>query len=731
MHIKCPHCLNPVELVESTAETASVTCPSCGSNFALLPETSPPVPSEFGSVGQFQLVERVGRGHFGEVWKAFDETLKRHVALKLPRLQHGTREADREYQEMFLREARSAARLRHPNIVPVHEIARSERGIIIVSDFIDGVNLAELILHRRPEMRRSVEIMKAVAIAIHHAHERGVIHRDLKPGNILLDNAGVPYITDFGLAKREAGEITVTVDGQILGTPAYMSPEQARGKGHYADARSDVYSLGTILFELLTGERPFTGDQAMLVFQILNEEPRRPRSLNPSIPKDLETICLRALEKDPDRRYATALEFAEELDRYLRGEPIRSRPITRAERGWRWVKRHRVISMLSSAAASLLVALVGVSFVAAFKKPEVKEVAGETKYEVVPEPPVEVLLTTKSGEGQITLVPMSNYDHTYQLDKIIPAQPVPLKTKLPPGWYLVVAEHPDGRFHEVYRRVPLPHEVPSSEKAHLYFERLSDGEVRVKDVAFVSSNLIEMEEFPGEEEFGVGKGVKVMSPRHYVQLPAFRLATTELTVGQYRDHMELTGQPLPQQKDARDFPLTFVDWDRAADLAEQLGLRLPEEAEYEYAATNGGATDFPWGDAAPNDVEGWWKVQAVGAFVLDRCRDRKRIVGLFSNVGEWTATPGIFYPHPTQIGSDTPELQLRHGSQAAFQRVIRGILPGELHKQPNLKEDIALAARVRAIRDKSYLNARVGIRFAKSVRPRTTPDAFIRRIGGQ
>ena len=356
--VKCPDCGQVVEMGDRGA--GEIDCPNCGGSFtvssnsleAARDSVEPPE-----RIHQFRILERVGQGAFGSVYRARDEELGRVVAVKAPR--RGTFSNAAE-EERFLREARSAARLQHPAIVRVLEIGSCEGLPYIVSDFIEGRTLAAALSSERPSFRKSADLMQRMARALDFAHADGVVHRDIKPANILIDGAGRPYLGDFGLARRDEDDVTVTLDGQILGTPAYMSPEQAAGESGVGPL-SDVYSLGVVLYELLTGERPFRGSRSMLVFQVLNEEPRAPRTLNDHIPRDLETICLKAMAKERSRRYASARLVADDLARFLDGEPIAARPMGRAERLWRWCRRKPLVAGLAAAVVVLLMVVVASS----------------------------------------------------------------------------------------------------------------------------------------------------------------------------------------------------------------------------------------------------------------------------------------------------------------------------------------------------------------------------------
>ncbi len=348
--------------------------------------------------GDYELVEEIARGGMGVVFKARQVSLNRLVALKL--ISAGAL-ATPDLVKRFKAEAETAASLAHPNLVPIYEIGEHHGQHYFSMGLIEGPNLREAIGDRRsktedgrselgdrrsgriedreppaatrsrspisdlrspiPDLRSpatAARLVATLARAVHYAHQRGVLHRDIKPGNILLDAAGQPHLTDFGLAKLVQKESTLTHTYAVLGTPAYMAPEQARGDAKAVTTAADVYGLGAVLYELLTGSPPFAGGTSMeTIRQVLDQEPRRPSFWNPAVDRDLETICLKCLEKDPGRRYSSAGALAEDLERWLGHEPILARPATRFEVVRKWVRRRPAVAVLLVMSVTLMMAL--------------------------------------------------------------------------------------------------------------------------------------------------------------------------------------------------------------------------------------------------------------------------------------------------------------------------------------------------------------------------------------
>ena len=343
LQVRCPNCHESCELTGADS-TCEIRCDSCATRFSLAPEATKSYVPRQEKIGQFELLEHSGSGAFGNVWRAKDTILDRQVALKIARSDR----FDRADADIFFREARAATQLKHPNIVSVHEVGRDGELLFIVSDLVSGADLSDHLLIQRFSARETAELCSKIADGLHHAHESGVVHRDLKPRNIILDMAGVPHIADFGHAKRETGEMTITLDGSMIGTPSYMSPEQAEGESHQVDRRTDIYSMGVILFLMLTGELPFRGTYRMLMVQIINAPPPALRKLESTISRDLETICLKCLEKRPEHRYETAAELADDLRRWLEKEPILASPPSLIGRMVRWSQRKPAMAALTA-----------------------------------------------------------------------------------------------------------------------------------------------------------------------------------------------------------------------------------------------------------------------------------------------------------------------------------------------------------------------------------------------
>ncbi len=370
--LDCPNCGTRINLVE--AGLREVTCVNCGSLVTVgagqsATQAFRQVPSK---IGRFKILSFLGAGGFGTAYLAHDPTLDRNVAIKVPRAGEFSSRNDKE---RFVREAKNAARLRHDNIVQVYEINSEGEFPYIVSEYIDGMTLAERITGSSITYREIVRLMILIAEAVHYAHQQGIIHRDLKPSNIFLNSSLKPYVADFGLARNMTAEHTMTLEGEILGTPAYMPPEQASGHLSLVSARSDVYSLGVILYRMLCGENPFRACGRMLIQQVIHEDPIPPRRINDRIPVDLETITLKAMDKIPDNRYQSAQELADDLRRWQNDQAIKARPESTFSKSWRWCRKNPRTSGLLATVAGLLIMLSATMAIWAMREQMLKQVA--------------------------------------------------------------------------------------------------------------------------------------------------------------------------------------------------------------------------------------------------------------------------------------------------------------------------------------------------------------------
>jgi tetratricopeptide (TPR) repeat protein len=340
-----------------------------------------PAPAAVPTIDNYELLGEIASGGMGIVYRARQRSLNRIVAVKVLRNDAAASLAD---LQRFRSESETVAALDHPHIVPIYEVGLHDGQPFFSMKLIEGGSLAQHLPRFTADPSAAAPpLVELAARAVHHAHQRGILHRDLKPSNILLDAAGEPHITDFGLAKRVSADTSITQPGVIVGTPSYMAPEQAQGRKGLSVA-ADIYSLGAVLYALLTGQPPFQGESALdVLLAVIGNEPKRPRKINPQVAADLETICLKCLQKDPGQRYASAADLADDLRRYQKREPLQARPAGRWERALKWSRRHPAAALL--AAVSVVAALglfAGVLFYALYQDERARSAEQQLQQEV-------------------------------------------------------------------------------------------------------------------------------------------------------------------------------------------------------------------------------------------------------------------------------------------------------------------------------------------------------------
>lgn len=644
-------------------------------------------------IDRYRIVRVIGRGGFGKVFLARDEQLERLVAVKVP---HPERLRTPSDVAAFRREASLHANVDHPHIVPIYDVGGSAKTpFFAVSKFVPGMDLAEVLRRGKPDRPTAARWVASLADALEHLHNQRLVHRDVKPRNVMIDALGQPLLMDFGLAKRQVDGSSGNVP--VAGTPGYMSPEQARGDQAALDGRSDIYSLGVLFYELLTGTRPFRGGATSIFNQIQTVDPPSPRDADSSVPRDLAAICLKAMARDRDKRYQRASDFAEDLRRYLGRQPPRfARKVPTWERAWSLTRRHPAVTALTG--------LTGLAVVAAgfaFLQPRPGG------------PQIPVFLQTEPPGADLYFFPLHETTRLPDPKKRQHTKggaPIPLA----PGYHLVVAVLPDGRFHEVWRLVPEDPTIdPEYHRHNLYslkgeIVHLSSINIPQEDVA------VGMSRIPETPSFTMGSAGASHVPVHQRRIPAFYLDPVEVSVAEYRrqnpnfDYLPTLGFPDGFRPPPENYPITCVSWDDAVEYAESQGKRLPDEAEFEYVATLG-KHEFP-----AKDAKFPWNLVACGEPASDRVSipGQPSIFGMNSNVVEWTATWAS--PYPSQRGIERDILH----------RVVRGGPLAAARGQVDVHEP-SWTARERFFEDCHFKQTGLGFRCARSAKPRVRPEELV------
>jgi len=650
-------------------------------------------------LGRFRVLRELGRGGLGIVYLAYDPQLNRQVALKVPRLEALT---SRDMRRRFLLEAEAAARLNHPHLVSIYDSGEDGPICYIAAEFCPGPTLAGWLKDREAPVpvATAARVVKQLAEAVQHAHGRGVLHRDIKPSNVLMcspDDQHVnkpiddshseanaasshdpisshnadrlsPKLTDFGMAKllESTGDLTRT--GAIVGTPAYMAPEQARGEVRSVDERADVYALGAILYEMLTGRRTFDSESEIdSLRRVMFEEPDPPRKLRKNIPRDLETICLKALARETRARYQTAGELAADLQRFLEHEPILARRVHPVERSWRWLKRRPLV------AAVAVMAIVAATALASARR------LSDANYAL--QGYRNVTFTTEPAGAELAIVRLN--DQTSEPDPTQVTRPsgrTPLTVRLKPGDYLVVAALDKERFHEVYRRVPTRDHKFNNSRPHLTSKLDRDGRVLLdciripSEVATQGMLAIDCPRLASAAEKQRGE-----SPVLYVD-------RDEMTVDNLSSRLAQTSLSEITKSGLLDTIRVSHDYDSAVKIAEELGNRLPSEAEFECMAAS--YSDMTENSKSPANI------------TPQDGKQPRNLENLFTGLAEWTTTSEYHSERGSLVNSpDT--------------RVVRGAAS---NMSTGASESDARHGRI--VVPRSEQRADIGFRCVRSAAPR-------------
>ncbi len=672
-------------------------------------------------LGKYVLETLIGRGGFGEVWKARDAVLNRYVAVKTPR-------RDKHFTAVELLNFRSEAQKlsmlgRVPGIVTVYECGEHDGRPYIVSDFIEGESLQTRLDHGLLSFRETAEVVADVAETLNRMHLQGLVHRDVKPQNILLDSAGRPFVADFGMCVTEEEQLS---EGHAtVGTYAYMSPEQARGESQRTDGRADIYSLGVVLYRMLTGRLPFVGSQSSAyIDQVLHREPRPPRSINPDIPVELERITLKCLRKVVADRYTTAHDLAEDLRSFCGSA---AGPAPQIESGrplveWMPGRRRAVVATVASIAVLIG---GGVLIGKLWPAPEVGAGAGgETSLpatvpvpEAPPDDPVPVTIETEPPGARLVVHPVNYATGRLEPEKRTVVDGVtPAEIDLKPGDYLVVAYFDDGRFHEVYRHVPAPTETGLKLGFNHFFSRVENGRNLLPKIEIPEVDVtVGMSAIEGKPAFVLPPHYETEQLRKF-SVPDFFVEQFEYTQGQRRNMLPEAHERNRDSHlvDGENFPLrSKYTFDKFVQIAEIEGKRLLTDLEFYYVATNGGATRFPSGNTIK--PEAGTGITPVGVPDWDHTGHAKPVFGLCSGVAEWVDTQPLFHvpEHATEI---MPVHRNYYVIKGGNDQTLLGIFDiSEADRNP----------RTQIIRDRGTISPGLGCRFARSAGPRLKPEDFV------